>query len=243
MSTAPGMIDVSQAPAALGPGLRRLAAVVRETVGDELLGLTIYGRALDSADPAGEFSAQSVMVVRKVDLSAFRRLGEHGPELGRWQLAAPLAMTPEDIQASTDTFPLELLEVSQRRLTLAGRDFFADVEFRPEHVRLQCEREFRRIRLRLLQGVLIAVGREAALAALEQDVGQHVLRVLRGYLWLKGERAFLPAEDVLQRCGAFCGRPLHGIRRAVRASGEHGWEECIQLHDDAEALAAICNEL
>ena len=230
-----------QLPARLTAPVRELSALLESLYSTRLLGLTVFGNALDDGPSSDAARAQSVMVLDRVDLAPLRGVSERAAMLGRRGLAAPLAMAPDDISASLDTFPLELIEIHQRRVTVRGRDFFESLDVRTEHVRLQCEREFKRIIMRLRQGVLVAAGHESALADLESDIGLHILRTLRGMLWIKGVPQYQPPEAVVDQCARIVGRSLDGVRSAMNAGAGHGWEEIEALYVDIEALAALAD--
>lgn len=233
--------------APVAPGMRSAledyAGLIRELAGEHLSGLTVYGPVLDADFDPEALTATSVMVLGSIDLALLRRLAEYGPKLGRMHISAPLVMTPDYILKSLDSFPLELLEIHQRHATLAGTDHFATLRFDAEHLRLQCEREFKRILMRLRQGLLAAGSREEMLGALQLDVGQHLVRTLRGLLWLKGFREALPARRVLAESEQRVGERLPGAEAAIQAHGEHGWAEFRALYADVAKLAAVADEL
>jgi hypothetical protein len=223
--------------------LRGYAQLVGEIAGAELDSLALYGPILGHYFQADRMTASSVLVLKRVDLGKLRKIGAEGARLGRQHISAPLIMTTEFIEGALDTFPLELMEIAQRRATIVGRDCFASLEFAQEHMRLQCEREFRRIQIRLQQGLLAAADREEMLSPIELDVGRHILRTLRGLLWLKGQKEHVPRKDVLQRCSELTGRPLGGVRQAMDANANHGWSEFAALYEDVEALETMTNGL
>lgn len=220
--------------------LREFAEQVVEQFDRNLVSLALYGSVLEPG--FGEHgAATSVMVVERVDLKDLRRLGEQGARLGRRGIAAPLAVTPEFIAASQDSFPLELMEIQQNHATLVGRDCFGELDLKAEHVRLQCEREFRRIAMRMRQGLLASGGREKLLSDLETDVGAHLVRTLRGILWLHGAKTYLPADEVMKRCEESTRRPLAGLRQAMSPNAVRGWDSFVELYDDVGALVAMAN--
>jgi hypothetical protein len=220
---------------ALRGNLAKYGEILTGTVGDNLAGLTAYGDGLDGAVE----SITSVLVVRRVDLAQLRLVAERGPTLGNLGLSAPVVMTPAYIEKSLDTFPLELMEIHQRHLTVVGDDYFASLSIEDEHLRLQCERELKRILIRLRQGILAAGGREDVLAALGKDIGLHLVRTLRGLMWLRGEREFVNMDQAIQRAASMTGCTLHGARRAVQRSGDHGWAQFESLYADVEQLSAF----
>jgi len=235
--------DQTQIVDFMRPGCEKYAGLIRQLAGESLAGLTAYGPVLDSDFDATRMTASSVLVLDGIDLSLLRRIAEHGPELGRKHLAAPVVMTPGYIRGSLDTFPLELLEIHQHHATLAGRDFFDDLSLQVEHVRLQCEREFKRILIRLRQGLLAASGRELAIEELELDIGQHILRTARGLLWLKGNTDYASRDTVVSECERLVGESLAGVRGALELYGEHGMRQFDALYHDVESLARVADEL
>ena len=167
--------------------LERYASLIRELAGANAQALTLFGAIAAGTFDLGRHVARNVLILEEVELSLLRRLAEHGAKFGKERIAAPLVMTADYIKASLDTFPLELIDIQQNHITVFGNDYFDDLEFEDGHVRLQCERELKAILIGLRQGLLAAAGREKFVGALEQDVGEGLLRTLRGLLWLKGQ--------------------------------------------------------
>lgn len=234
---------LSRVAASMRPALREYGRLVEQMAAEKLAGLTVFGLVLEPDFDPTVAGAASVVVLQQIDLTLLRRLAEHGPDLGASHLRAPLIMTPAYIAASLDTFPLEMLEIHQRRATLLGEDCFASLPFKAEHVRLQCEREFKRILIGLRQGLLAAAGREQALSDLHVGVGGDLLRTLRGMLWLKGLKEAMPRAALLEAIEQQTGGALPGIGQALTPYGRRGWEDFVCLYEDVEKLAKVADEL
>jgi len=234
---------LSQAAESMRSALREYSQLVQQIAGPALSGLTIFGDVLDAGFNPSHGAAASALVLERMDLNMLRGLAEHGPMLSRKHITAPFITTPDYIARSLDSFPLEFMEIHQRHATLCGRDHFAELEFSPQHVRLQCEREFKRVLIRLRQGLLAAAGREAVLGHLRWDISLHLLRTLSGVLWLKGETRHLPREQILAESEKLLGGPLAGVRAAILHRGEHDWAEFTALYNDVEKLAKVADEL
>ncbi len=225
------------------PAITGYAELVQRMAGDNLAGMTLYGAVLLPEYDPSRSAAASVMVLNSIDLKLLHNLAEHGATFGREHIRAPLVMTPDYINGSLDTFPLELLEIQQRHATLVGRDFFDDLAFEPDHLRLQCEREFKRTLIQLRQGLLAAAGRDQLLGELELEVGDVLIRTLRGLLWLKGRKEPLARPEVLSEAERFVSGSLGGLRTAIQPYGDHGWAEFAGLYEDVEKLAKVADEL
>lgn len=221
--------------------IRQYAGLVRELAGTNARSLTLFGAVVADAFDPDRHTARNVLVIEKIDLPMLGRLAERGRQLGKHRISAPLIMTPTYIQESLDTFPLELLEIQQCHVTLFGEDHFVGLSFQESDVRLQCEREFKVLLIGLRQGLLAAAGHDQALSQLEVDTAAGLLRSLRGFLWLQGQREAKPAAEVLDAVETCTGRTLEGVRAALDPSGHHGWTAFEFLYEDVAALGDIVN--
>jgi hypothetical protein len=219
--------------------LRAFAQLIRDLGGDDALALTLFGAVLTDGFDRRQDTARSVLVVRQIDLSMLWRISEHGTKLGKDAIAAPLIMTPEYLTSSLDVFPLELLNIQQRHLVLFGTDYFNDLNFEPQHIRLQCERELKTLLIGLRQGLLAAAGKEKLLEPIELDASEGLMRTMRGILWLKSDRQPRPALEVLTAIEKLIDRKLDGLRLAIDLGAHHGWNEFVQFYRDVEALGAM----
>lgn len=226
------------AEAMRGP-IERYAGLVQELAGEQAKALTLFGAIAAGSFDDSRHTVRNVVVLGLVDLGILRKLAEHGTKLGKARIAAPLIMTPEYIKASVDTFPLELIEIHQNHVVVFGEDYFEGLTFEDANVRLQCERELKTVLIGLRQGLLAAAGREKLLAAFETDVGEELLRTLRGLLWLKGQRGAKPAVEVIAEIEKITERRLAGVRGAIDASAPRGWGEFEAFYRDVEALGEI----
>ncbi len=228
-----------QLPAELQPAIRQFAELLKKLAGSNLQGLTLFGAIAAGTFDATRHTIRSVAVVEKVDLHMLRKLADHGAKLGKAHLSAPLIMTPSYIDESRDTFPLELIEIHQNHINLAGTDYFNDLSFEDNHVRLQCERELKVISIGLRQGLLAAAGREKFLAELETNMAENLMRTLRGMLWLKDRKEAQPALEVIAEVENLTKRKLPGVRAALNPSADHSWEQFETLYGDVAALGGI----
>lgn len=214
-------------------------SLVSSLAGDRVLGLTFFGGVVAGVFDPARHTARNVLVMDEIDLSVLKRLAPHGPALGKTAISAPLVMTPRYIETSMDTFPLEFIEIKQMHETVLGQDSFDGLTFENAHIRLQCERELKVLQMGLRQGLLASAGREGCVDALEQDVGEGLLRTLRGMLWLKDIRESKPAGAVLDEIEKLIDQRLDGVRTALDAKATHGWTAFEQLYRDVERLGEV----
>ncbi|HVX62901.1 MAG TPA: hypothetical protein VHC19_19935 [Pirellulales bacterium] len=221
--------------------IRRYAEHVRKHAGEKALSLTLFGAIASGTFDAGKQAAANVLVLDAVDLEVLKRLAAEGHKFGNLGIAAPLVMTPDFIRASLDTFPLELLEIQQRRLVLFGEDMFAALQFHREHVRLQCERELKTLMMGIRQGLIASAGKDKSLGAIAAQAAGGLARILRGLLWLHDVKEPKPAAELAPEISKIVGRPLPGIRGALSAPELVGWGELQKLYEDVEALGQFAD--
>jgi hypothetical protein len=232
--------------------LDRVPLLVRDSVqqyadrvlaygGSHVLGLMLYGPVAGPTFDSNIHMVHSVLMLDAMGLDILRRLSGEGSRFGRRRFTAPMVMTPGFLQASRDSFPLELIEMQQQRLVLLGEDFFTGVTFDPPHVRLQCERELKSLSVGMRQAVVADGDKETSIqrAALPALFG--LVRVMRGMLWLKGKTEALPATVILAEIENLASRHLPGVRRAFDFPSAVDWMVFEQLYDDIEALGTIAD--
>ena len=120
---------------------------------------------------------------------------------------------------------------------LGTEKFFEPLDFDNAHVRLQCERELKALLIGLRQGLLASAGEEKFIGVLEVEMGEALIRTLRGMLWLKGQRQAKPALEVVAEIEKLTKRDLPGLRTSLNAAAVHGWEQFESLYTDVAALA------
>jgi len=219
--------------------IRRYADRIRELGESNTLALTVFGSIAAGTFDPGRHTARSVLVLQTVDLEMLRHLAKDGAKLGKARIAAPLVMTPEYIEASVDTFPLEFLEIQQRHLCVFGSDHFKDLQFESSCVRLECERELKTLLISMRQALLSAAGHEKLFKTIEADVTDRLMRSLRGLLWLHDQKEGLSALQTIEEVEKSTNRPLPGIRKAIHEKGDHGWTEFQSLYHDIDALRKL----
>jgi hypothetical protein len=222
--------------------VQQFADILSSLAGGELAGLTVYGLALSKAFDSSRHLLQSVAVMSAVDLQTLRQLASHGPKMARQRIAAPIIMTPQYVQDSRDTFPLELLEIGQQHATLLGEDYFRDLRLESEHLRLQCERELKVLLIGMRQALLASGGDTKRLEHVGERAAETLIRVLRGLLWLEGETGSLEAPQLVARAESVWGRELSGIRTLIQSAAGGGWEQFVGLYRELEVLRELVDE-
>lgn len=236
-------LDTSVLPQELRESFSQFADLLGELAGENLLGLIAFGGRVVEDPLYAETSVRSVAVLRAFDLRMLDALATQGPRFGRQHVSAPLIMTPEYVSASSDVFPLELLEIQQMRRPLGGLDPFCDLHFTKRDVRLQCEREFKSELIQLRQGLLAAAGQREVFPQLCLNAVERTARVLRGWYYLAGREAPQQTEALLRGASELTGVKLSLVVRFVARPSTVDLAQYEAFYEEVAALAARVDTL
>ena len=183
--------------------LRRLIDDLTQTLGPSLRSVVLYGSAA-----GGEFDEKTsdvnlLLVLQDLEPATLERLA---PAVRRWRRGGrmpPRLFTRETIADSADVFPIELLDLTSRRVVLHGDDPFDGLRVNRDHLRLQCERELREKLMRLREGYVEACSSRRALYRLLTASYTTFVALFRGCLRLLGAEPPARHREVV---AAFCAR-------------------------------------
>ncbi|MCD4813699.1 hypothetical protein K8S19_08420 [bacterium] len=126
-----------------------------EILGENVIAVLVYGSAAvgDYLDKSSDINL--LVVLKKIDLSVLDAVRRFVKKMGTAKMTAPLLMTPEHIQTSTDVFPIEFYEIKEKHRMIFGEDIFTGLAIDPKNLRHECEHELKgrimRIRQRFLE--------------------------------------------------------------------------------------------
>ncbi len=115
--------------------LKQLVSELKEAVGDNLVSVTLYGpTALEEKSRLPEDIEHPILIVtEELGLETLRKLA--GP-IQQWRGAGhpkPLVFTRERLKHSSESFPVELLDMKEARRVLYGEDSILKLEVRRTH--------------------------------------------------------------------------------------------------------------
>ncbi len=157
--------------------LEELTKALQENLGSSLEAVVLYGSAV-GGDHAGKNSDYNVMaVVSDFSVEKLRTLSKTVQKWVKAKNPPPLLFTEERLHASTDIFPIELLDIKENHRLLFGRDCLHDLEIKTTHLRLELERELHSKMIQLREDYLIDAQRD-------RDVRQILLQSISSILVL-----------------------------------------------------------
>jgi hypothetical protein len=133
--------------------IRRL----RAASGENLQSVILYGSAADGEFHPDFSNVNLLCILRE---SSFTRLTAMAPAVEWWTRQkhhAPLVLTREELERSTDVFSIELLDMQQRHRVLFGDDVLSGLHIPLDLHRAQLEYELREKLILLRERLLLAV--------------------------------------------------------------------------------------
>ncbi len=176
------------------PYLKSLA----EAYGEDLESVLLYGSGTGSDFVPGKSNVNLLVVLKQVSLPNLKKILKLVARWRRKKIAAPLVLTREHILRSTDTFPVEFLDIKENHILLHGDDIFSGLEVPDGNLRLQCEEQLKGNLIRM-RGAYLEVGlRRRGIEALLCDSLAGLIPVFRNLLRLKGKEPPVCKEAILE---------------------------------------------
>jgi len=108
-------------------------------LGENLQSLAVYGSAASGDYIYGKSNINMCMLFKEVNVGILKQIAV---PIEKWMVrgfAAPLILTPKDLERSLDSFPLLFTELRDNHKILFGEDPFKDLKIEPELLRIQVE--------------------------------------------------------------------------------------------------------
>jgi predicted nucleotidyltransferase len=171
---------------------------LRAASGENLLSVILYGSAADG-EFHPEFSNVNLLCVLRE--TTFATLAAMAPAVEWWTRQkhhAPLVLTREEMERSTDVFSIEFLDMKQRHRVLFGEDVLSGLQI-PMHLhRAQLEYELREKLILLRERLLLATGDKKKLWDLMLSSSSTFTTLFRHGLIALGEMPPNAKRDVVQ---------------------------------------------
>jgi len=164
--------------------------------GDNIVSIFAYGACAGEDFIQGATSVSTVIVFKELGFTQLKqslKLVDRGIRKG---IAAPLFLTPEHIKSSSDTFPIEFLEMKDKHVLIFGEDLLSGLAIELSHIRFICEEQLKGKLIRIRQAYLEIGLRKKGMEALIKESLDSLFPVFRGLLRLKGIVPPIKKEDI-----------------------------------------------
>jgi len=174
-------------------GVTEFVKSLSDILKSDLESIVLYGSGARQDYRPGKSDINLLVVVKRIDFHILKSVYEP-VQKGRRFGIAPFILTQNDLQTSTDAFPVKFMSIKESSNVLWGSDALIDLKIDQEHIRLRCEQELKNLLLRMRRNYLIGGGRGLA-DFMVQSVGGF-LENLRFILYLS-EGSMPPREKVV----------------------------------------------
>jgi len=179
--------------------LDELVRRVRESLGDDLVCVVLYGSAA-----AGDFQEKvsdlnTLCVLKQAGMA---QLEAAYPAVDWWlkkRQPAPILLSTEEVQNAHDAFAIEFLDIRAAYRILWGEDVIKPVEVEPQHHRHQVEHELRSRLLRLRERFLALQKDRRELKSLMTASVPTFATLFRHALLLAGVEAPVRKREIFQQ--------------------------------------------
>lgn len=159
----------------------------QKVFGNDLVALIIYGSAAGGFYVKGKSDINLLVILTP---QAVNRLEDALDTVKYWRkrcVAVPWIMTGEFIGSSIDAYPIEFLNLKSSHILIYGKDVLAPLQFKPEDLRLQIEKELKGKLILLRQAYLETGGNAKQLAELITRSITAFISIFKALIYLKQE--------------------------------------------------------
>jgi len=166
----------------------------KDVYGDNLISIMLYGSATGKDYRPGKSDINFMIVLSEEGIEHLNQAFEIVKKWRKRNVAIPVFLTENYVETSTDVFPIEYLNFRSNYVPVYGKDILKDLSFKPEFIRLQCEREIKGKLLLLRQVYLETSGKGRALKEVISQSIRAFVAIFEALLHVKGLE--LPKEKL-----------------------------------------------
>lgn len=226
----------------LSRALDRFKTQAQVVLGDNLVSLVVFGETIADGGAALGGPVEAMIVLREIDVVTLNQLRRVVLDARRELELAPLVLTPNDLERSTDVFPVKFQTMKWRHRRLCGEDLLSALEIDREHLRLRAEQEIKNLLFRLRRFYIERSHRGELLEVTLARGVESLLRNLAVLLYLKTGEA-LDAEATAARAAADLGIPAKPLTGALALGSDAAQEDLPALYDDFMAAVERAADL
>lgn len=165
---------------------KEAASDYQKIYGAELVSVVLYGSGAGKNFNVKNSDINLLIFLKNSLLKEIEKGDKIIKKWSKYRFSQPLFMDREYLDSSLDTFPIEFLNIKLSYLVLFGDDFIKDILIKPEHLRLQIEREIKGKRIHLTQNWLQVKDSDSRLESLLSISMRDFSACFKAMLHLKG---------------------------------------------------------
>ena len=123
-------------------------------LGSDLVSIILYGGMVKGKSIKETENVNLMIVVKEISTELLDRIADPYLKHKRAKQFQILTLSEEDLETSTDVFPIKFLDMQQDYEVMEGSDPVAGLEISRDNLRIRCEQEIKNLMLRLRQSYL-----------------------------------------------------------------------------------------
>jgi len=175
---------------------------LKEIFGQDLISIVLYGSGATGEYRPGTSDINFLVILKNTSVPSLGRGMKLAARWRRRMVNTPLFMTENDIRDSLDSYPIEFLDMKANYQLVFGKDVLQDLDFHPQDVRVQCERELKGKLLHLRQAYLESEGKTKLLRKIITTSITTFISIFQGLLYLKQHPIPRTKEEIVQEVAA-----------------------------------------
>lgn len=193
---------LSTLPPQVQKGLEDFSQGLRETLGDNLAAVILYGSAALGDYIPGRSDLNVLVVLENASVGKLKQATKVVQQTRRKHSIEPRFMSVEEIRNATDVLPMSFLDMQENYAVLHGQDVLADLVISRENLRLQCESQLRVILLRMRHRFLYSIRDRQRLRTILSESFTKFLHILKTLYRLEGESPPTNKADIVAGAAA-----------------------------------------
>jgi hypothetical protein len=170
----------------------------QKVFGKDLISLILYGSAAGGHYVKGKSDINLLVVLTPESVNKLEDFLATVKSWKKSRVAVPLVMTRAFIESSLDCYPIEFLNMKNSHILIYGENVLEKLNFKPEDLRLQIERELKGKLILLRQSYLETEGNTRQLKQLISRSLTAFISIFNALLYLKQESAPRQRRDTIK---------------------------------------------
>jgi len=175
-------------PDAKKAGVEELCVALQAALGDKLVSVAVYGSpAREAVGPSDPAFLPLLIVLEQAGVEQLASVAGALSHAREKFGVAPFILSRQDLESSTDIFPIKFLDMQLHHILLAGTDVLSGLTISVDHLRLRCEQEIKNLLIRLRNQYIRSQGSAMELRPVIRNAVESFFRTLASILSLKTE--------------------------------------------------------
>lgn len=165
--------------------------------GDSLISVVLYGSAASGEYMLKHSNVNMMIILKDTSLDNLAKISQFINK-HKFMVINPVFFTEDYIKHSTDTFPIEFMDMKENHIVLKGKDVLKDINIDIRNLRFQCEQELKSKIINIKRLYLRTVNTALLRKFLFKSVSASA-HILRNLVRLKGEEPSYKKEEALNQ--------------------------------------------